>query len=97
MPKTIGIKRKAIVHEVSRGDEYYLRKSADRKAQINTSSGWNQRHLADLCFAGIQTFSGSVYHLNQPHPQCFFLLFNSFFFLVLRPKIKEGFSFALPG
>ena len=37
IPKTIGI-RKTIVPDVTRGDKHYLRKSADRKAQISMRS-----------------------------------------------------------
>ena len=41
---------KEIVREVARGDKPYLRKSADRKAQISPLS-WTIERLPDVCFA----------------------------------------------
>ena len=37
IPQTFQGNRKEIVREVARGDEHYLRKSADRKAQISNA------------------------------------------------------------
>ena len=53
------------------GDKYYLRKSADRKAQ----SGRRFVPLIALLFVlcDFQILSGSVSHLEEPHAQSLFL------------------------
>ena len=63
---------KETVREAARGDKPYLRKSADRKAQMRKAvvqfSGLINFMLCDL-----QSFSGKVYHPEEPRAQSLFL------------------------
>ena len=78
MPKTVGLEiEEEIVRDVARGDKQYLRKSADREAQISSVGGTNALLNWALRSAGFQDFSGSdcVYHLED----------NVFFYLKETP------------
>ena len=60
-----------MVHEVAQGDKGYLRKTGDIAKH---KSAWRLFRSPD-CFVlcDLQIFSGSVYHLKQPHAQSLFL------------------------
>ena len=62
---------KKIVREVTRRGRHHVRNSADCKAPFSEAF-----HPPDwFALYDLQIFSGSVYHLEEPHAQSFFFLF----------------------
>ena len=61
---------KEIVREVARGDKPYLRKSADRKAQIRKAF---VQFSGLICALRSVYFLSKVYHPEPPHAQSLFL------------------------
>ena len=65
---------KEIVREVARCDKQFLRKSADREAQL--SPAWVEWTPLWFVLCDLQIFSGNVYHIEQPHAQSLFSVSN---------------------